>query len=133
MTIFGDGSQTRAFTFIEDVAPVMASAIDGRDGWGDVFNVGADETCTLNELASKVAAAMGVEPRITYLPARMEAQHAHSSHEKIRRVFGDRPTTALDDGLRVMAEWVKAQGARSSPAFQGIEVTKNLPPSWAGR
>lgn len=132
MTIFGDGSQTRAFTYIDDVAPVMASVIDGREGWGEVFNVGADETYTLNELAAKVAAAMGVEPRVTYLPARLEVQHAHSTHEKVRRVFGDRPTTPVDEGLRVMAKWVKAQGARSSAAFEGIEVTKNLPPSWAG-
>jgi UDP-glucose 4-epimerase len=130
MTIFGDGSQTRAFTFIDDVAPLMASVIDGRKGWSEVFNIGADETCTLNELARKVAAAMGVEPRVTHLPARQEVHDAHSNHEKIRRVFGDRPTTSLDEGLRVMAAWVKAQGARSSPPFEGIEVTKNLPPSW---
>jgi hypothetical protein len=38
--------------------------------------------------------------------------------------------TPLEDGLRVMAEWVKAHGARATPAFDGIEVTKNLPASW---
>ena len=59
--------------------------------------------------------------------------HAHSSHDKIRDVFGHRDATSLDDGLRAMAAWVKQQGARSSTAFEGIEVTKNLPPSWQQR
>ncbi len=49
---------------------------------------------------------------------------------KIRRVFGPRDTTALDDGLRAMAAWAKVQGARASQPFNGIEITKNLPPSW---
>ena len=70
---------------------------------------------------------MGVEPRIIHLPPRHEVQHAHSSHDKIARVFGDRATTPLDDGFASMADWVKRPGARSSPAFDGIEITKNLP------
>jgi UDP-glucose 4-epimerase len=130
MTIFGDGTQTRAFSFIADVAPVMASAIDGPAGWNQVFNVGADEPCTLNELASRVATAMGADPRVTHLPARHEVQHAHSSHDRIQRTFGRRATTPLDAGLRDMAMWVKRQGARSSQAFQGIEIRKNLPEVW---
>ncbi len=42
MTIFGDGTQTRAFSYIDDVAPVIAAAIDTPDAWNQVFNVGAD-------------------------------------------------------------------------------------------
>ena len=131
MTIFGDGTQTRAFSYIDDVAPVMAAAIDEPRAWNQVFNVGADEPWPLNELAGRVAAAMGVAPRITHLPARHEVHNAHSSHDKIRHVLGRRETTSLDEGLRAMAAWVKQQGARSSQPFHGIEVTKNLPPSWA--
>ena len=130
MTIFGDGTQTRAFSYIDDVAPVMAAAIDEPRAWNQVFNVGADQPWPLNELAARVAAAMGVAPRITHLTARHEVHNAHSNHDKIVRMFGPRATTALDEGLRVMAAWAKAHGARSSQAFKAIEVTKNLPPSW---
>jgi UDP-glucose 4-epimerase len=130
MTIFGDGTQTRAFSYIDDVAPVMAAAIDHPAAWNQVFNVGADEPFTLNELARRVAAAMGVEPRITHLPARQEVHHAHSSHDKIGRVFGRRGSTPLDDGLRTMAKWVRAQGARSSAPFEPIEIRRNLPTAW---
>ncbi|HET7221494.1 MAG TPA: NAD-dependent epimerase/dehydratase family protein [Vicinamibacterales bacterium] len=131
MTIFGDGTQTRAFSYIDDVAPVIAAAIDEPRAWSEVFNVGADTPTSLNELAARVAAAMGVEPRIEHLPARHEVQHAHSSHDKLRQVFGPRQTTPLDDGLRAMAAWVRERGARSTPAFDAIEVRKNLPAVWA--
>jgi UDP-glucose 4-epimerase len=130
MTIFGDGSQTRAFSYIDDVAPVMARAIDIEAAWDDVFNVGADEPYTLNEVASGVARVMGVEPRVVRLPPRNEVQHVRSSHQKLERVFGQLTRTPLDDGLRSMAEWVKARGARTSAPFGGIEVTKNLPEAW---
>ena len=133
MTIFGDGTQTRAFSYIDDVAPVMAAAMDEPRAWNQAFNIGADRPWPLNALAERVAAAMGVAPRIAHLPARHEVHNAHSSHDKIQRVFGLRETTALDDGLRAMAAWVKQHGARPSPPFQGIEVTKNLPPSWLGQ
>ena len=131
MTIFGDGTQTRAFSYIDDVAPVIAGAIDEPRAWGEVFNVGADTPTSLNDLAVRVAAAMGVAPRVEHLPARHEVQHAHSSHAKLRDVFGAGETTTLDTGLRAMAGWVREQGARSAPPFAAIEVRKNLPAVWA--
>jgi UDP-glucose 4-epimerase len=130
MTIFGDGTQTRAFSYIDDVAPVIAEAVDVEAAWDDVFNIGADRPYTLNELASAVAKAMDVGPAAVHLPARHEVAHAHSSHEKVRRVFGDRRMTPLEDGLREMAVWVRERGARSTRPFDGIEITRNLPEAW---
>jgi UDP-glucose 4-epimerase len=133
MTIFGDGAQTRAFSYIDDVAPVMAEAIDTPAAWNETFNVGADQPYSLLQLANAVAGAMGVTPRIEHLEARHEVQHAHSSHEKVRRIFGDRPQTPLAEGLRRMASWVREHGARTSAPFEGIEVTRHLPASWQVR
>jgi UDP-glucose 4-epimerase len=130
MTIFGDGTQTRAFSYIDDVAPLMAEAIDCDAAWNEVFNVGADERFTLNDLAAAVARAMGVEPRVVHLPARQEAMHAQSSHHRLSRAFGRRPATALEDGLKRMAEWARAHGARAGASFDGLEVTRNLPQAW---
>ena len=130
MTVFGDGSQTRAFSYIDDVAPVIAESIGNSRAWNQVFNVGADHPYTLNELAAEVARAMGVEPRIEHLPARQEVAHAHSSHAKVREIFGERPLTPLREGLREMAEWVRRHGARETPRFDAIEIEKNLPSVW---
>jgi len=130
MTIFGDGRQTRAFSYIDDVAPVMAEAIEVPEAWNQVFNIGADQPYALNELAEAVGRAMGVTPVIQYVAARPEVVHAHSSHDKLRRTFGDHPHTPLDDGLQRMAAWVRVHGARVSKPFDGIEVTKHLPAVW---
>ena len=132
MTVFGDGTQTRAFSHINDVAPIIAESIEQPRAWNEVFNVGADEPYALNDLARAVADAMGVEPQIEYLPARQEVVHAHSSHAKVRDVFGDRSHTSLRDGLRRMAEWVRSHGARETPRFGAIEIEKNLPEVWRG-
>ena len=130
MTIFGDGTQTRAFSYIDDVAPVMAEAIERAEAWGGVFNVGADEPCTLNDLATAVAGAMGVEPRIVHLPARQEVRDARSTHDLVARIFGRRPATPLEEGLGRMARWAKSARRPERRAVRRHRSDANLPPSW---
>ncbi|CAN5556555.1 SDR family oxidoreductase [soil metagenome] len=133
MTIFGDGTQTRAFSHIHDVAPVIAESIDRPEAWNQVFNIGADHPCTLNDLAREVALAMGADATVTHLPARAEVAHAYSSHARLRGLFGERPQTFLRDGLREMAAWVRRHGSRETPRFEAIEIEKNLPAMWRDR
>jgi UDP-glucose 4-epimerase len=130
MTIFGDGTQTRAFSYIGDVAPILAEAIAVPAAYNQIFNVGADQPYTVNELAQRVAAAMGVAPQVVHLPARNEVVNAYSSHEKVQRIFGSRRLTTLEEGLERMAAWVKRHGARASRKFEEIEVRKNFPRAW---
>lgn len=131
LTLFGDGEQTRAFTYIADVAPIIAEAPFTSGALDEVFNVGADQPYTVNELARVVCRAMEVRPDIHHLPARNEVVHAYADHEKVRRVFGDRKTVGLEEGIGRMAEWARDAGAKSSKEFGEIEVRRNLPPSWA--
>jgi UDP-glucose 4-epimerase len=130
MTVFGDGEQSRAFSYIGDMAPIMAEAIETPPAYNQIFNIGADRPYSINELAAAVAQAMGVEPDIRHVPARNEVVHAYSSHDKVLRVFEERPLYSLDDGLARMAAWVRQHGARSSSEFENIEVTKNFPKAW---
>jgi UDP-glucose 4-epimerase len=130
MTIFGDGEQKRAFSYISDVAPVIARSIETPEAYNQVFNVGAETPYTVNELAETVALAMGVEPQIKHLPARNEVKFAYSSHEKIQKFFGAPQPVSLVDGVRKMAAWVKDHGSRKSQKFGNIEVTKNFPVAW---
>jgi UDP-glucose 4-epimerase len=130
MTVFGDGSQTRAFSYIGDVAPIIAEAIDIPEACNQIFNIGADQPYSVKELAERVAEAMGVEPALIHLPARNEVADAYSSHEKVRQVFGDRKLHGLEEGLKRMAAWVNQHGARQSQEFEGIEVSRNFPQAW---
>jgi UDP-glucose 4-epimerase len=131
MTIFGDGTQQRAFTHIDDVAPTIAHSVSVPAARNQIFNLGADVPYTVNELADLVADAMGRECRTEYLDARNEVQIAFSDHAKVQRVFGNTRKIALRDGLRQMADWVIQHGARESSIFENIEVTKNMPRTWA--
>jgi UDP-glucose 4-epimerase len=132
MAIFGDGQQMRAFTHVNEVAPIIASATDCAAARNQIFNVGADEPYTVNRLAEVVAAAMNKECRTIHLEARKEVKVAFSDHSKIAAEFGDRAKISLESGIRSMAQWVAKHGARESNIFDSIEITKNLPPSWAG-
>lgn len=131
LTIFGDGTQTRAFSHIDDVAPVIACSIDVPAARNQTFNVGADQPISVNDLARAVMDAMGTRVEIRHLPSRNEVVHAFASHDKARNVFNlsSAPIT-LEKGLAEMAEWSRQVGARIGKPFEGVEIEKNLPPSW---
>jgi UDP-glucose 4-epimerase len=130
MSIFGDGTQTRSFSYIGDVAPLIAGSIDVPAALNQVFNVGADEPTTVNDLASMVAEAMGRKPTIRHLEARKEVLHAVADHAKVSQVFGYRARWTLDRGLKQMAEWALRVGPREPSRRADVEVGKNLPSSW---
>jgi UDP-glucose 4-epimerase len=130
LTIFGDGEQSRAFTHVSDVAPVIAAAIDNPEAWGQIFNIGAKFSTTINELALEVQQAMGVARHTIHLPQRHEAHDVVCSHQKAKMLLGAVPQVTLREGLRKMAAWVRANPPQQPTPFAAIEVEKGLPPSW---
>jgi UDP-glucose 4-epimerase len=130
LTIFGDGQQSRAFSYIDDVAPVIARSVFIPDAYGQVFNVGGDQPYTVNELALAVCETLGVAPDLRYLPARHEVQHAYASHDKARTFFDLPQPTDLHTGLARMAAWVRQVGSRKTQDFANIEVPIGLPAGW---
>jgi UDP-glucose 4-epimerase len=132
LTVFGDGSQTRAFSDIDDVAPIIARSIRVPEALGKTFNVGADQPVSVNDLAAVVMAAMGKTVAVRHLPARNEVQHAFASHDLARGVFSPLPAAVpLVEGIGKMAAWAREAGSRAGRPFEGVEIKKNLPPSWA--
>jgi len=130
LTIFGDGTQTRAFSYIDDVAIPIAQCVTIPKAYNEVFNIGANKPYTVSELATIVAKYFGVTPNINFLRARKEVLHAYSDHAKAHKIFGDSSAVSLDQGIAKMAEWAKKVGARKGQEFKNIEITKNLPEGW---
>jgi UDP-glucose 4-epimerase len=130
LTIFGDGSQTRAFSYIKDVAPVIAKSINIPKAYNNVFNVGADIPYSVKHLAEIVSKCMGVKQSINYLEKRNEVLHAFSTHEKVENIFGYKSKYSLEEGISNMVTWAKTIGPRKSKPFGEIEIYKNLPKSW---
>lgn len=130
MTIFGDGSQTRAFTHVDDVAPIISRCIEIPASANEVYNIGADTPYSVRDLAEEVARAFGVSPLIDHLPARNEVVHAYSCHTKSLNAFGQRAPVLLQEGISRMASWARQHGPQPGKTFSGIEIERNLPPSW---
>ena len=131
MPVFGDGLQTRAFSHIVDVAPVIAKAPLVAASANQIYNIGADTPYTIVELAEEIARAFGVEPVVEHLEARNEVVHAFSDHAKVRADFDPPEPLDLRAGIERMAAWVREHGSRDPIEFLGeIEIEKNLPPSW---
>jgi len=131
LTVFGDGKQTRAFSYIKDVAPYIAKSVEIKKAYNEVFNIGADKDYTVNELATSVMKAMNITGELKHLPARNEVVHAYSDHSKMREIFGiNEQSTSIDKGLEHMAKWVSQVGSRASSKFENIEILEKLPPSW---
>ena len=121
MTIFGDGTQTRAFSYIDDVAPIMAEADRRRRRRAtQVFNVGADTPCSLNDAgAGWLRRAMGVTPDVVHLaPRRRGAARAFVARQDSRACSAHGRRRRCRTGSRQMAAWVRRHGARAERAVR---------------
>ncbi|HWK04094.1 MAG TPA: NAD-dependent epimerase/dehydratase family protein [Puia sp.] len=130
LTVFGDGTQTRAFSYIDDVAIPIVKSVNIPAAYNQVFNIGADKPYTVNELVKVVGGEFGVSPDVTHLSARNEVQHAYSDHSKAHKIFGAPTGIDLKEGISRMAAWAKKVGARQSQEFSNIEITEKLPDGW---
>jgi UDP-glucose 4-epimerase len=131
LSIFGNGQQTRAFSYIKDVASTIARAPRVQKAYNNVFNVGADTPYSVNDLAGVVCKVMGVDSNVKHFPARNEVIDAHSDHSKVKEIFGITSTPVdLENGVSRMALWAKRVGVRKSKVFKNIEIAENLPAAW---
>jgi UDP-glucose 4-epimerase len=130
LTIFGDGRQTRAFSHVDDVAPVIARAPLERAAYNETFNVGADEPCDVLSIAEEISRCLDVELRVRHLPARNEVVDAYADHAKVRRLLSHAPEVSLAVGLRKMAAWARSQPLDTPKEHFALEIRKNLPSGW---
>ena len=132
-TIFGDGTQQRAFSYVGDIVGPMLDCVGMLAADGEVFNIGGDQPTTVNDLAATVICAVGADIEPIYLPAREEVHLAYSDHAKLREVFGDSAQTPFLEGLDKMVAW--ARGALRRPRavrdFWALELEDGLPEAWA--
>lgn len=130
LTVFGDGSQTRAFSYISDIVDPMVRSLNA-DVVGETFNIGGEQVVTILELAERVK-RLFPGSRIVHMPERYEVAHAFCDHTKARERLGFHPSIPFDAGLERMAEWVRAEGVKWSTT-PGIEVFDRLPVFWQDR
>ena len=105
-TIYGDGTQTRDFVYVDDVVDAFARAADG--GSGLLLNVGTGTETTVHDLYATMAGAAGVDRPPTYAPPR-PGELARSSLDpgRARVHLGWEPWTKIDDGAAAVVEWFR--------------------------
>lgn len=111
-TIFGDGGQTRDFTYVDNVVAANLAALECDVEPGAVINVGGAERVSLNDLYSVIAGELGGSPEPLYGPERAgDIRHSLASIERARELLGYEPRVAWQDGLRTTLEWYQEAAA----------------------
>lgn len=123
LTIFGDGEQSRCFTYVGDVVPALIKLMERKDLCGDVFNIGGTRPISMKDLAQCVIQKTGSTAGVTYVPYAQaygpgfEDMRARvPSIAKIHRAVGFEPTTSLDEILDVVIEDVRRRLQAQNPA-----------------
>ena len=108
-TIYGDGGQTRDFTFVEDVVSANLACLAAPDAAaGGVYNVAYGDRISVNDLARQIAALAGQPFAPTYAPARPgDVRESQADATLARRVLGWRPAHAFAEGLQATFDWFK--------------------------
>ncbi|MFQ5911994.1 MAG: NAD-dependent epimerase/dehydratase family protein [Nitrospinota bacterium] len=103
--IYGDGEQTRDFTYVSDaVAANLAAAVRGRDG--TVYNIGGGERASINRVVRLLEEVSGRRARTQYLhPQAGDVRHTWGDISRAGRELGFCPRVGLTDGLRRQCEW----------------------------
>jgi UDP-glucose 4-epimerase len=104
VTIYGDGEQSRDFTYVDNVVEANLLAADSA-GQGEIVNVATGGSTTVNELADAIGAMLGKPVEKTYEPAREGDVHASWADVGLAaRLFGYRTRVELEEGLRRTAD-----------------------------
>jgi UDP-glucose 4-epimerase len=134
--IYGDGKQTRCFSFVQDcVDPLLK--IGTQNGLsGEIINIGPDEeTISINQLATIIAELLSFELHPIYVKERpREVRDATCSADKARKLLGYETKVSLRDGLQSMVDWIRAHGAKPFEYHLPIEIDSPLlPDTWKSR
>ena len=133
--IYGDGSQQRCFSFIQDVIAPIMQACDSDEAVGEVINIGPDESpITILNLAERLADITGFELQPIFMPGRpQEVPIALCSSDKARQLLGYKTTVSLDEGLEDLVEWIRPR-VKDFEYHLPIEIDSDLTPkTWTQR
>lgn len=119
LTVFGDGKQSRCFTYVGDVVPALVALMDSAEVNGEVFNIGSNEPVSIEALARRIIARTGSASEIRYVPyseafgaGYEDMRHRAPCLSKIQAAIGYAPTTGLDAILDQVIASIRARRAR---------------------
>ena len=110
VTVYGDGEQSRDFTYIDNVVNANLLALHAKDVPGKVCNIGCGERITLNKLIQMLEQILGVKAKVNYAAARAgDVRHSLADIQKARRLLGYNPQAGIEHGLRKTVKGFKGR------------------------
>lgn len=99
--IYGDGNQTRDFTYVDDVvrANILAATTENEEAFGDVFNIGAGNRISINEVSTQISDYFGGKVTAAHCSPLIESRDTEADNSKAKKVLGWEPQVSFKDGL----------------------------------
>ena len=133
--VYGDGSQLRSFTYIDDAVAPLTRLGTSPDAIGRVVNVGpgGDDSITVLELAHMILELLGSSSTIEFFPGRpYEVHTATCSDALARELLGYAPQWRLEDGLQSTIDYIKSRGPAPFDYHLPIEIpSSRVPTTWS--
>ncbi len=114
ITVYGDGKQTRTFTYVLDVVQALMMLMENENAPGEVFNIGGIEEITIFDLAKRIIKKTGSKSKIKMIPYDKafgkdfeDMQRRVPGIEKINKLVGFKPKTDIDTTLRHIIDYMK--------------------------
>jgi UDP-glucose 4-epimerase len=129
MTIFGDGLQTRAFSYIDDSLKSLWNAAVLSQASKQIINLGGIEEYSINHACEVLRDVVG-GGEIIYKEARHEVKHSIPTYQKSIDILGFEHKTSLKDGLNEMWKWAQQQPTRDRFVWSSYELDKGIYSFW---
>jgi nucleoside-diphosphate-sugar epimerase len=115
-TIYGDGEQTRDFTYVSNVVDGVLRACEARQASGEVINVATGDRISLNQLVDVLNTILGTSLRPVYQEPRVgDVKDSQADISKAQRLLGYQPIVLLEEGLRHTIDWCRAEAGEAAP------------------
>ena len=129
-TIFGDGSQVRAFSYVDDSVLPFWNASQKNSCIGEIINLGGIKEHTINDACNVLINVTGQNLKPVHLEARHETKYAWSTWEKSVKLLDFKHQVDLEEGLSKMWEWAKKQPNRERFIWPKYELNKGIYDYW---
>ena len=129
MTIFGDGTQTRAFSYIDDSIEPLWKASQDKRASKEIINLGGIKEYSINE-ANEILREVVGGSEVKYFEGRHEVKHSIPTWQKSIDLLDFEHKTDLKEGLTKMWEWVKTQPVRERFVWPFYELDKGIYSFW---
>jgi len=107
--VYGDGSQTRDFTYIDDVVRANAALLESDAADGEVLNIGSTDNIDILSLAEEVRDLVAPDLEIAFDERHdADAEHTHADVSKAGELLGYEPTYSICEGVSAFVEWYRA-------------------------